>query len=230
MIVRLTKMRQMKDIGKIFENKLNDGEKEPSKNVWDKINSSLDTEKLRKKKILYTWLVGAGLFSLMVVFLLFNNDSPLQSNSPKQENNIPVISQSETSSDSSDESLEQENDKREVSEVSKEDSFTGINGAKEKASQAILSNEDSELKPKEISSETNTQVQSSDSRRRLEKTGKKDEFNDEDFTVSKNYHYYNSRNNKTIVTKNKAEIDSLVSEQGKFLDSLTTRKIDSLEQ
>lgn len=48
--------------------------------------------------------------------------------------------------------------------------------------------------------------------------------------VTQNYHYYNSRNNKTIVTQDKNEIDSIISSQDKSIDSLSNNKMDRLSE
>lgn len=228
--MRLIKMRQMKDVGKIFENKLNSGKKEPNKNVWEKINTSLEAERLRKKRLLYKWLVGGVLFSTLVLFLLFNNENLLQSNSPKNQNDIPVINQSDISSEESGEQKDKSNNNKELFEVLDDStSMVGTEIQKE-PSQYTLSGENPEISEKENSSETNIQIQSTDAWKNAEKKATHNEFNDKDFSVSKIYHYYNSKDNKTIVTKNRNEIDSLISNQNKYSDSLTTRKNDSIDQ
>ena len=220
----------MKDVGKIFENKLNDGKKEPSKSVWEKINTSLDTEKSRKKKILYTWFVGTGLVSLFLLFLVFNNEGLLQSNSPSQQDNIPLNNHSNISKERSNENPREENDSKELFKFSKEDTSIVTNEIEEKPSQFTFLNYDSELNEKEKSSNMKSKIQLNDSGKQSKNNKATGNTFDENSTVTKNYYYYNSRNNKTIVTKNKDKIDSLISEQHKPLDSVTITKSDSLGQ
>ena len=220
----------MKDIGELFEKKLSKGKKKPSESVWEKINTSLDAEKSRKKRILYTWLVGAGLIGVFVLFLVLNNESPLQSNSPKQQDHTIVTNQSDISSDPSIEKEKEDNDTKELFKALKEDTLIVTNKNREKDPEIAITNQDSELNEKEKSSNIKSKIQQKDSGNKSKNNITTGNTFDKNSTVTKNYYYYNSQNNQTIVTQNKNEIDSLISEQNKFLDSVTTSKIDSLRQ
>lgn len=211
-MVRLTKMREMKDVGKIFENKLNVGKKEPSESVWEKINTSLDAERSRKKKFLYTWLVGTGLISIFLLFLVFNNEGLLQSNIPIQQDNIPIDNHSNISTEPSTERQGEENNFKEMNQNATSGVPNEIEGE---------SNENSGIKSqmKEIGSEKESKIYGSTTK-----------IDNKNFTVSKNYYYYDSKTGKTLVTQNKNKIDSLISKQHKSLDSVTAPKTNDLEE
>lgn len=199
-------MRQMKDVGKIFENKLNNEKKQPSESAWEKINTSLDAEKLRKKKVLYTWLVGTGLISLFLLFLVFNNESLLQRNSSSEQDNIPINNHSNISTEPLSESTGEKNEFREIYKNSKNASSNFPNEIEEK------SNENSEWNEKEEYSETKSLIKEIGSEKESKVNEPTNKIENKNFTVSKTYYYYDSKTGKTIVTQNKNKIDSLVSE------------------
>lgn len=201
----------MKDVGKIFENRLNDGKKAPSKSVWGKINTSLEVEKLRKKRILYNWLVGGGLFGVFVLFLVFNNISLFQSKSPKDQNNIPIMNQSDISSDPASGQTDYDNGNREILENSQEDKPGVKTEMEEKSSHSVKLNENKKQNDQKESFEVNTELQPTASGKKSNNKVSPDQFEDKSFTVSENYYYYNSANGKQLVTKSKEEIDSLIS-------------------
>jgi hypothetical protein len=214
-------MGQKKDIGTLFENKLNDGKKIPSTNLWEKINSSLDEEERRKKRIIYYWLVGGGMFLLLGFLLLFGNGDPLQSNSTSHKDDIPLIEESTISS-------EIENNKTPFESL-KEDPLIINNESEEKLSKIDIPEENSEIRKEAKLIVTQSQTQQSDSKKTSEKGKLTSKRLDENSKVSKNYYYYNSSTGQQIITTNKKEIDSLISEQYKSLDSTTTNKTDILE-
>ena len=53
---------------------------------------------------------------------------------------------------------------------------------------------------------------------------------DETFTVSKKYYYYNSKDGKQLVTTNKKDIDSIIAEAYKNIDTTTVKREDSFKQ
>lgn len=58
---------------------------------------------------------------------------------------------------------------------------------------------------------------------------KSDNVFDDSFTVTTKYHYYNSENGKRIETSDKDKVDSILSNPIKVLDTLKTKKKDSLK-
>lgn len=204
-------MGQKKDIGKLFENRLVDTKNNLSKNLWEKINNSLDTEKRRKKRILFYWITGLGLTVLFGLFLVFSSGLFLNPNTRTPENSTLLTDQPFSPS-------EKENDQKPNENILK-DSLRDIKLNSEKLSEVITNQDDS----------TVAEINNS-KKMKIEKRSSKDKSVDETFTVSKKYYYYNSQDGKQLITTNKKEIDSLVSDRHKPLDSLVTKKADSLGQ
>lgn len=211
----------MKDVGEFFENKLNKGKKIPSESLWEKINTSLDTEKLRKKRILFYWFLGGSIPIILGLLLLYSNINFSQSHPHEQKNQNPVVRQSDIS-------LEPDNKK--IPEILKEDTLISTNKNEERLQKIVITNQDSKLNENEKSTNITSKIQQKNSGNKSKNNISTDNAIDENFTITKNYHYYNSENNKTIVTKNINEIDSLIFEQYKFLDSITPPETDSLEE
>lgn len=216
-------MGKNKDIGQLFENKLNDGKKIPNTSLWEKINASLEEEKRRKKRIFFFWLLSGGVSILLGLLLLVGNQMSLYPNwQHTQENSAPVNEQSSTLS-------EDENNETPI-EISKENVPNITPTSEEKLSKIILPEENREFVTTENPLSKKSTSQQIDSENKSTKTKPKHKSTDENFTVTKNYYYYNSKDGKQIVTKNKDEIDSLISKQYKSLDSITSKKINSPEE
>src|SRR5690606_11255583 len=73
-------MENKKDIGKLFEDKLQFGKKEPNTKVWERLNISLDAEKRKREKIMYYWFTAIGVVLLLGVILIINIDSKEETN------------------------------------------------------------------------------------------------------------------------------------------------------
>lgn len=69
-------MEQKKDIGKLFKNKLVDGKKSPTQEVWKKINHTLDQHATRRKRFIYYWLAG-GIVLILIGSIVLSNTSKL---------------------------------------------------------------------------------------------------------------------------------------------------------
>ncbi|MCB0465473.1 MAG: hypothetical protein KDC78_07330 [Aequorivita sp.] len=212
-------MGQKKDIGQLFESKLNDAKKIPNKSLWEKINASLDEEKRRKKRIFLYWVLSGGVSVLLGLLLLFGNVMLFNSSSPLNQNNLPVKEQSSIPS-------KNENNKTPI-EISKKNPTSHENKGEEKLSRIIPPEENSKLSETENSIDKNTFTQPATSENNSKKIKPEHKSTDENFTVTKNYYYYNSKDGKQIVTNNKEEIDSLISKQYKSLDSTASKKDNS---
>lgn len=200
-------MRQKKDIGKLFENKLNYGKKNPSKALWVKIDTSLEAERRRNRNNFYYWLVGGGI-TLGLGLILIINEANLLNKSPNQEINIPLVEHPNNTS-------EEEINKNSVMNTSEE--LINVQDMEEQQlTKFEISPKDSiseELKTKEAQTINNAKK-------------KKVKFEDEEYIVSKNYYYYNSKDGKQIITTNKIEIDSLISETKKTNDTRNSEITD----
>lgn len=201
-------MGQKKDIGTLFKNKLNDAKITPKNSLWDKINTSLDEEKRKRKRILFYWWLGSGISVLLGLFLLFGTGIFLNQNSQIPLENNPLEQKPLLTSD------KEHND--ETIKILK-DSLKFKNNDDEKLSKIDTENKHETLNDTESPSKKVSE-------KNIQKSSSKRKSIDEIYTISEKYYYYNSKDGKQIITNNKNEIDSLISKQYKFLDSTTTKK------
>lgn len=203
-------MGNKQDIGKLFEKKLGSGGKIPKESLWEKINTTLDEEKRKRRRILFYWWLGGGISFLLGLFLLFGTEN-FPNENPKNtiENNLPEqkshSNNEKEKNESSMQITEGENyNEGEVSEI-----------------EADLRNNPTKNTEKTAAKTSQKKIQKGNS------TGKSI---DETYTVSAKYYYYNSKDGKQIITGNKSEIDSLVSQHYKNLDTTATKKNDSIKK
>jgi hypothetical protein len=213
-------MRQKKDIGQLFENKLNNGKKTPSKSIWEKINTSLDAEKRRKKRVFYYWLVGSGI-TILLGLLLVNTENITQNNIINKNNTPPFTKQPIKTT-------AKENNENSVI-VSKEKSVHIDSENNKKLSKIVNSNENTKQSEQKKSTNSKTQKQHIEARNKTNKHSQTTKGENENYTVSKNYYYYNSKDGKQLVTTSKREIDSLIAEGHKSVDSLRTKNNDTIK-
>ncbi|MEM0519487.1 hypothetical protein [Aequorivita flava] len=201
-------MTKKNDIGTLFENKLKEGEQSPNSNLWKKIDTSLEKEERKKKKLLFYWTMGLGIFSLIGFWILFGNSFTTP---------MPPINPS-TQSVKTEINNNQDFKNEESSSKINVDS-TGLELTKTKKMLEVNTVEKDSIEQVEISRKIseNSPIPAS----------KKNTI-DETFQVSKKYYYYNSSDGKQIVTENKNEIDSLATRFKKEIDSTNLNKKDTL--
>lgn len=206
-------MGEKKDIGKLFENKLNKGKKAPKNTLWEKINTSLDEEKHRRKRIFYYWISGGVILTLLGAFLLFGNSDFLKINSTVTKKYNEILENTVSSSEKvgnvkSTETLHIDS----LSAELQDEKLSKIATVEE--NQPVNSLQKSEGK---------------ESINTSEKKVSKSKSLDETFTVSEKFYYYNSRDGRQIVTQDKKEIDSLILKNKNELDSANIKKKDILK-
>ena len=191
-------MAQKRDIGQVFATRLKDGKKSPSKDAWNRLDVTLENEKQRKKKNLLYWLMGGGLAFLVGLYILLGTNI-LKNDSFSSEKNLPK----------------------------KENAGFILDNDINQKEEGVKSNDSIELKhpQKTINFEENAEKIDQNNPSQLTKEGnsKKEKTNhiDESFEVTKNYYYYNSKDGKQLVTKNKEVIDSLMDENYKTPDTIS---------
>ncbi len=214
-------MGRNKDIGTLFEKNLNQGKIAPNPKLWEKISLSWEREMHRRKRNLLYWIVGGGILLSLGLLILINNENVLEQDAPVNKNNTNIISPSNTSSKSK--------KKNTTQEVYKEDSLTII-----KTDKTLLKSERPKENFKEIEIENSSKINQPSKEKRSNNKSKnekqKEDNTDENYKITTNYHYYNSENEKHIVTTDKSLIDSLVSRKQQVSDSSNTKKQDSLLQ
>lgn len=204
-------MEDKKDIGSFFKDKLKEGKKSPDKNLWNRINTSLDELAERKESNLRYWLAGLGIPILLGFFLLFNpsKDSEKLSETPERNTELSFPSLEEKSKENDVKFLVTDS----LENITNPDGkLNGITANMEEPTTKLTHN------PSEKVSDNETKKSST----------KKSPSIDETYKVSKNYYYYNSEAGKEWITTDKNKIDSLLSDGKKTMDSIVTKKNDSL--
>lgn len=204
-------MGQKEDIGQLFEKKLNQAKKIANPCLWDKISASLEEENRRKKGMLFYWFIGGGITVLLGLLVLFGNKA-----FPIKQDSVPKVEQSKTFSENG-------NSDNPVG-ISEENPPISNNETGEKLSRVLISADISDTI--NIKNPINKDIpkQSINTYRNAPRNNSRNKSAEENFTVSKNYYYYNSKNGKQFVTKNKELIDSLISKQYQTLDTTVLKK------
>lgn len=204
-------MGQKEDIGQLFEKKLNQAKKIANPCLWDKISALLEEENRRKKRKLFYWFIGGGNTILLALLVLFGNKA-----FTIKQVSVPEVEQSKTLS-------ENDNSDNPVG-ISEENPPISNNETGEKLSGGPISAEISDTI--NIKNPINKDIpkQSINTNRNAPRNNSRNTSVEENFTVSKNYYYYNSKNGKQFVTKNKEVIDSLISKQHHTLDTTVLKK------
>ncbi|QQX77007.1 MULTISPECIES: hypothetical protein [Aequorivita] len=206
-------MGEKKDIGKLFENKLKKGKKTPENRLWEKINTSLNKEKRRRKRIFYYWISGGLILSLSGAFLFFGNSDFLKINSTATKNINEKLENNASS--------EKIDDAKSFKIVPIDSLSTQVQDEKLRKITSAKENQPAHFPQK---------LEEKKSKKNSEKKASKNTSLDESFKVSEKYYYYNSRDGKQIVTQDKSEIDSLILKNNRELDSSNINKNDTLRQ
>ncbi len=204
-------MKNEKEIGNAFEKKLEGATKQAPPAMWEKINESLDHRDRRRKRAFWIWGAGILLIGLLGIYIITDlNDNPIDLVDTQQINNSNDKNSSTTPSEIDNnkeinpgETLNKKYIEGEISE-----------GTTTKTDGQMVPKDDNEI---EISEEKATQ-----STPKPKKT--KERVIDEDYEVTKNYRYYNSKTKEDIITENKKLMDSVVQKNiqlQKSLDSIT---------
>ncbi|WP_034261246.1 hypothetical protein [Altibacter lentus] len=202
-------MENKREIGSFFEDKLREGEKSLESNLWERINNSLDVEKIRRKKILFYWATGVSVIALIGLLLLLIPDFFSEESGKYKENATPTKDQVEST-------LVQEHTAKEYNDIN----ATLIeNKNDDEGTSSSETQKDSTEKTHEISVPS---LHRTNNRANL-----KNESIDETFTVSKKYYYYNSKDGRQIETNEKSVIDSLISKNNTSLDSIVNKGDDN---
>lgn len=204
-------MKKGKEIGSFYKSALENGKKSPNNNIWEKINKSLDEEKRSKRKLFYFWILGSGISAVIVLFLIFEKEIFNQTTIPEQEKSNPLIKNSSNNSE------------EKFNDIILIDSLIYDKNDKANFSNSEIDVKDSNDDKLDSNSKIGTK---STTKKAKSKTVTKAEI----YTVKTNYYYYNSQDSTQIMTSNKKEIDSLISEKGKLKNTTNSKKLDSLEQ
>ncbi len=213
-------MGNKQDIGKLFEKKLGAGGKIPKESLWEKINTTLDEEKRKRRRILFYWWLGGGISFLVGLFLLFNTENFTNKNPNNSiDKNLPEQKSLSNS--------EKEKNERSI-QVSEVDSLKFQITEEENYKEGEVSEFEDDLRNNPTKNTEKASAKTS--QKKIQKGNSKGKNFDETYTVSEKYYYYNSKDGKQIITENKGEIDSLVSQHYKNLDSMATKKNDSIKK
>ncbi|HBL80031.1 MAG TPA: hypothetical protein DDZ79_08955, partial [Aequorivita sp.] len=174
----------------------------------------LDEEERKRKRNLYYWLVGGATTVLLGLILLFGNNFDAETQSIHESDHIKLSDQNGTA----------ETDTNQTTFPKQEaDSLRIQNFPNEKLSK---------IAPSKLEETQNDHENFSKNSREMKvKNNSSDKTSvDETFTVSKKYYYYNSKDGKQLVTTNKKDIDSIIAEAYKNIDTTTVEREDSFKQ
>jgi hypothetical protein len=203
-------MGQKEDIGQLFEKKLNQAKKIVNPSLWEKISASLEEENRRKKRMLFYWFIGGGITILLASLVLFGNKA-----FTIKQDSVPEVEHSKT--------LSENGNSENPLGTSEENPPVSNNETGEKLSRGLISADISDT----ININKDIPKQSIHTNRNAPRNNSRNKSAEENFTVSKNYYYYNSKNGKQFVTKNKEVIDSLISKQHHTSDTMVLKKENS---
>lgn len=200
-------MGEKKDIGEIFASKLKDGEKNPSSELWNRVDNSLDKQNEIKKRNLVYWFIGGGAVLILAISLLFSGDiistnSSIPNNEPLPDVDINIP-------------LDKSYDKRKDG-ISLEDSVFVLEQKERVAQDILISPEKTERKMEKESSKQ-TKTKSPEEKNSKIKHSK---FDEDSFDVVRKYHYYSSDDSVMHVTEKINVIDSLVNRNQHEIDTV----------
>ena len=177
-------MEHKKDIGTLFEEKLQNKTVTPKNNLWKDVDTALTQRAKRRKKIYWSWGIVTGI--LIIAGIVFssiiskNNNDPIKQSSP-----LTTTTQSDL-------------------EPHKKAAVSTIDSVENKP---LRNSIDSTSK----TSENREKTISTSSDKKLKKSrGEQVEKGFDSFRKKTVYRYYNSQDGTTIETTNKALIDSLI--------------------
>ncbi len=195
-------MENRNNVEDSIKNALKNGAKSPSHSLWDKVNSTLDKEAKKRKKLFY-FRLALGLFiPLLLVFIFIQLDGKQESetiNNGKETITSEVKNENNASKNyfSNSDSLQQKNKNLESNAATEID--------EDEKSSIIAESRSEKIETSKVISK---------------KTQKSKHDSMEDYKIKSTYYYYNSDNNKHIKTHDKTVIDSLVRASKSVQDSL----------
>lgn len=200
-------MGQKKDIGEIFASKLKEGQRNPSSELWNKVDNSLQRQNELKKRNLSFWFIGGAIALIFVISILFSYDiistkSSTSNNKPAPEGhiNLPV---NENHYDGGD-------------QINIQDSMFVVKN-KTRVAQDILDSSEKSKKKIEQESSKHTKPRSPEEKNSKIKDAK---FDEDSFDVVRKYHYYSSDDGVMHVTEKINVIDSLVNRNPHEIDTV----------
>lgn len=197
-------MRNQKDIGSYFEDKLRDKKKSPNNNLWEKIKTSLDEKERRKRNSLPYLLTGLAVFIFVGLFLIINKSEadryPSENSNDTQISEIPLSTS------------EKNNKKYEVE--------SNIPGFTETTSKSKKESFEISTKSGYGTGSTTSNPPEKTTEKQNTRSAQKTDSWDDSFTITKKYYYYNSVDKEQWNTTDEFKIDSLLSERKKIADSI----------
>ena len=69
-------MEHKRDIGELFQQKLEAGTQAPKETLWDRLDASLETQARKRRRALWFWSTGAGLVVIALLSTLWVTTQP----------------------------------------------------------------------------------------------------------------------------------------------------------
>jgi len=197
-------MDHKKDIGTLFKQKLEDAAKQPSAELWDKIEVSLGKRDRKRRSFFFFW-VGTGTAAI-ILFLLYLNSATIDEQNvnqeiPKTEIATETLEELPTTSHLNSD----KNDAQMILDIIEGDSLS-----------ISKTNELNDLN----TTKNNSVLTKRNSSSQNKKTNEKYPFKDDSVTIKTTYYYYNGDTKQMLETTNKNVIDSLLARTKINIDSL----------
>lgn len=194
-------MKKKDDIGVLLKEKLAGIQKSPDAFLWNKINTTLDQEEKKRRRLMYLWFTGVGIGSLFLLLFVFS-PSLTRNNAtetPPIEDVISIPAEK-------------------ASNANKDASYEVDNTALPSNASETASDDMKLDVPEKNTSEANT------SKKRGTHSKKGKHILLDSVTT---YRYYNSSDGTQVETTDKRIIDSLLINSKNIRDSIPNKTVDS---
>ncbi|MBZ0328051.1 MAG: hypothetical protein K8F54_10635 [Altibacter sp.] len=195
-------MKKKDDIGVLLKEKLAGIQKSPDAFLWNKINTTLDQEGKKRRRLMYLWFTGVGIGSLFLLFFVF---SPSLTRNNTTE--TPPI--------------------EDVTSIPAEKASKSNRDVSSKEDNTVLPSNASETAPNEMKLDVPEKNTSEENTKKKTRTDRK-QGNQILLDSVTTYRYYNSSDGTQVETTDKRIIDSLLINSKKIRDTIPNKTVDSI--
>lgn len=216
-------MDHKKDIGNLFKDRFQGAEKAPDKNLWDRLDNTLEKRDKKRRVAAWLWYGSAGLLLILFVSaVFFNNQKAATLNQPVVENteenkNLLNVSAENSEVNILENYAEKNNDVNFKIGKQKGQNQTGESSIPQSGNVKDLRNKNNPEASGEIKNKNEPQVVLSKNRLNnkaesaTQKTQRKKEtLSEEGLKITTTYNYYNSETDTASVHLNQIQMDSLI--------------------
>ncbi|MAO08763.1 MAG: hypothetical protein CL596_08640 [Alteromonas sp.] len=216
-------MDRKEDIGKLFEEKLQQGNASPQTTSWDTLKDSLDEkDRKKKKRLFFLWLTGASTALLLLYLLAASVSKKNSPNSLQEDITVWELDSLSNKTDSTPTYRETEEVFKIVTKDRLKSSEKG--GSPSATESAVSETSDNKKKSSEesLKDATNTTLKEEVSEKKTSGTQKSDHtlWTEKSDQVKTKYYYYNDSTKQNMVIEDPKVIDSILKNTQKTKDSI----------